>query len=50
MDTVSVTFTYEPEDPDPEDPTGLSSEEHDNLVDALTALGADDIQIAKVVA
>jgi hypothetical protein len=44
---VTVTFTYEPDDPDDGDRTGMSMEEHDSLTEALMALGADNIEIER---
>lgn len=45
---VRVSFDYYPDDPDPDDSTGLSSEEHEDLMGKLMQLGADDVQIEKV--
>lgn len=47
-DEVTVTFKYTPNDPDPEDRTGLSEDEHQQLMDQLMQLGAEDIEISKV--
>lgn len=46
-DQVTVTFKYTPDDPDPDDRTGLTSEEHDTLTESLMELGATDIRIEK---
>ena len=46
--SVKVTFTYEPDDPDDDDSTGMSAEEHDQLHDQLMSLGADNIIIEKI--
>jgi hypothetical protein len=48
MDTVSFTFTYEPEEPDPDDGTGMSAEEYERVTEALMALGAEDIRVERV--
>lgn len=45
--SVRVTFTYEPDDPDDDDPTGVSEAEHQELMDHLLALGAEDVEISK---
>jgi hypothetical protein len=45
--TVMVSFRYDPDDPDPDDRTGVSSEEYDQLTDQLMMLGAYDIAIQK---
>ena len=45
---VKVTFNYEPDDPDDDDATGMSSDEYDQLYDALISLGADNVEIKKV--
>lgn len=44
---VRVSFDYYPEQPDPDDETGMSEEEHVDLMDKLAALGADDVQMEK---
>lgn len=45
---VRVCFDYYPEQPDPDDPTGMSEEEHVDLMDKLMALGADEIEAKRV--
>lgn len=45
--SVKVSFTYTPDDPDDDDPTGLSEEEHQKVFDTLMHLGAEDISIEK---
>jgi hypothetical protein len=47
-DHVSVSFKFLPEEPDPDDPTGVSEDEYNNLTDQLTQLGAEDIQVVKL--
>jgi hypothetical protein len=47
MDTVTVSFTYHPDEPDPDNSTGLSLDEHERLVDGLMQLGAEDVSITK---
>jgi hypothetical protein len=47
--TVQVTFRYEPDEPDENDPTGVSSEEFDRTSDRLMMeFGAEDVQFSKV--
>lgn len=41
--TVLVKFDYEPDEPDEDDPTGMSSDEFDRLQDRLMELGADNV-------
>jgi hypothetical protein len=46
--TVKVSFNYEPDEPDDNDPTGVSEEEHSSLTDKLAMeFGADNIEITK---
>jgi hypothetical protein len=45
---VRVSFDYYPDDPDPDDPTGMTEEAHQELMDELAALGADNPTIEKV--
>lgn len=45
---IRVTFDYYPDEPDDTDPTGMSEAEYDQLTDALSALGADHVTVAKV--
>lgn len=45
MPQVNVSFKYEPDEPDPEDGTGMSADEFERLTEQLMALGADDIEI-----
>lgn len=42
---VTVTFQYEPDEPDSEDPTGVSNAEFESLCDALMQLGAQNINV-----
>jgi hypothetical protein len=44
-DRVRVTFYFEPEDPDPSDPTGISEDEYNDLMDRLIELGAEDVEV-----
>lgn len=44
---VKVTFKYEPDEPDDDDATGVSEDEHNRLMDQLMQLGAEDITIEK---
>lgn len=44
-DQVTVTFKYTPEQPDPDDFTGVSAEEYDDLTMRLMELGAEDIEV-----
>lgn len=44
---VYVTFVYEPDDPDPDDSTGVSEAEFEWLMEQLMTLGAYDIQIER---
>lgn len=46
-DAVTVTFRYTPEEPDPDDSTGMSNDEFDRLMDALMPLGAEDVKVEK---
>lgn len=47
-DPVRVSFDYTPDDPDPDDPTGLSADEHDRVTETLMEeLGAMDIRVEK---
>jgi hypothetical protein len=43
-----VTFIYEPDEPDEDDPTGISSEEFERLHEQLAFLGAYDIKVEKI--
>lgn len=43
--TVEVSFDYEPEEPDETDPTGLSVDEHDRLMEQLIEIGATNIKV-----
>ena len=45
---VRVSFDYYPEDPDPDDETGMSTEEFDRLMEQLGELGADAPDVRKV--
>lgn len=45
---VKVSFDYYPDEPDPEDPTGMSEDEHNDLMQKVMELGADNIEIEKV--
>jgi hypothetical protein len=45
---VRVSFDYYPENPDPDDETGMSEEEYEALMDKLGALGADNPEFKKV--
>jgi hypothetical protein len=47
MTQVTVKFSYEPEDPDDDDRTGMSEEEYSDFTEKLMALGAEDIEIEK---
>ena len=40
-----MQFTYEPDEPDSDDSTGMSEAEYDQLVESLMELGATDIEI-----
>jgi len=42
---VTVTFKYEPDEPDADDSTGMSKEEFSQLTEQLAALGADEIEV-----
>lgn len=43
-----MTFDYEPEEADDSDPTGVSSAEHDRIMDRLMQeFGADNINVEK---
>lgn len=46
---VNVSFDYEPEpeEVDESDPTGLTSEAYDTLMDTLMEMGATDPQVVK---
>jgi hypothetical protein len=44
---VTVTFEFEPEQPDPDDRTGMSDEEYEDLTGRLMELGATDIKIVR---
>jgi hypothetical protein len=44
---VKVTFDYEPDDPDPKDSTGMSSDEYEELHEHLMSIGADNIEIRR---
>lgn len=44
---VKVTFSYDPDEVDEADATGMSEAEHDRLQDQLGLLGAYDVEIAK---
>lgn len=47
--TVQVTFQYEPDDTDDNDPTGVTSEEFDRLTERLmVAHGAENIELKRV--
>lgn len=46
---VKVTFVFEPEDPDENDPTGLSEDEFNELTDGLASeYGAENIIVEAV--
>lgn len=46
--TVVIKFNYEPDEPDDDDSTGLSSDEFDRVSDRLMeGFGADNIEITK---
>lgn len=45
---VRVSFDYYPGDPDPTDPTGMTEEEHEDLMDKLGQLGADNPEVKLV--
>lgn len=45
---VRISFDYYPDEPDPDDSTGMSEDEHIDLMEKLSALGADGIEIEKV--
>jgi len=48
MGRVKVTFIYEPDEPDEEDQTGVSSAEFERVNDLLSmSVGAEDIQFEK---
>lgn len=42
-----VTFTYEPDEPDDDDSSGMSVDEFDRLMDALAQLGATNVYAEK---
>ena len=42
---ISITYTPDPQDVDTTDPTGLTAESFDRIMDALINLAADDIKI-----
>lgn len=44
---VTVTFTYDPDEPDEGDRTGMSEAEHIRLTEQLMAIGAYDVEIEK---
>jgi hypothetical protein len=44
---VRISFDYYPENPDPEDPTGMSNDEYDTVMDILSQLGADNPTIER---
>jgi hypothetical protein len=45
---VQIKFDFYPDEPDPNDDTGMSADEHDRVIEQLMALGADSIEIEKV--
>lgn len=45
---VTVTFKFQPEDPDSLSPTGMAQEEYEDLVDRLAELGAEDVRVERV--
>jgi hypothetical protein len=45
---VRVSFDYYPDDPDPDDSTGMSEAEHEALMNKVMSLGGDDMQVEKV--
>lgn len=45
---VKVSFDYYPDEPDPDDETGMSEDEFNDMMEKVLALGGDDIQIQKV--
>lgn len=45
---VRVTFTYEPDAPDPEHESGISEDEYLALTDLLSQIGAEDVQTEPV--
>lgn len=44
---VRVSFDFYPDEPDPDDETGMSDEEHLALMDHLAQLGADNVEIER---
>jgi hypothetical protein len=49
MAEVRVSFTYTPDDPDDDDPTGVSSAEYETVTDQLMQqFGAENIEFAKI--
>ncbi len=47
MNTVKITFVYEPDEPDEDDATGMSEDEYTRVTDAVMQLGGCDIQCEK---
>lgn len=47
MSEVTVTFKYEPEEPDEGDSTGMSNDEYERLTDQIMVLGGHDVEIEK---
>lgn len=45
---VQVTFTYDPEEPDEQDPTGMSEDEYIKLSEEIAQAGGYDIGIDKL--
>jgi hypothetical protein len=45
---VIVSFDFYPDDPDPDDPTGMGEEEFEQLTRNLSDLGADNIEFEVV--
>lgn len=45
---VKVSFDYYPDEPDPDDETGMSEDEYDDLMRKVIELGGGDIQFKKV--
>lgn len=48
MAEVRVSFTIVPDEPDPDDSTGMSIEEYDRLCQALMEQGATDIHVEQL--
>lgn len=47
MAMVKVTFDYEPQEPDDEDPSGVSEDEYQELMERLMELGATNVSVTK---